>query len=277
MQIASQTVARDAWRVELDEILRAFDRTAVNLDRLEAVWERARALLPEGPEFGGNAEYDDHVRAYNDLAAAIPAIDGHHLSTTLPDYEDIGQLFHEYAEIGEFPRFVWQDIEEPERAIADYRFRFNRARRRAVRSRLSALTDQVTADLGIITAFIEKSDPPRDETLQNEEAGRVAKAIVEIERLIGNATERTGRWSDLHRHIHFGEPHDWSDIALADWPSVLDDIQAAGFADTEPLPLVSEISDLGEAASSELSGSATTALDGKRSTTTDSRDCSLTC
>jgi len=253
-------VVREAGRVELNEILLAFDRTEVNLDRLEAVWKRARALLPEGPELGGNAEYDDLVRSYNDLAVAVPAVDGHRLPTTLPDYEDVGHLFLEYAEFGELPRSVWQDIDEPERAIADYRFHFNRARRRAVRSRLSGLTDQVAADLENITAFIDKSNPPSNETLQDEAAGRVVEAIVEIERLIGNAVERTGRWSDLHRHIHFGQPHDWTDIALTDWPSVLDDIQAAGFADTEPLPLASEISDLGEAASHKLFGSATTAL-----------------
>lgn len=246
--------------MELDEILRAFDRTLANLQRLEGVWQRARALLPEGPQLGGNDEYDDLARSYNDLAEALPAIDGYCFPTGLPDYEDVGQGFFDYAELGELPRAVWQEIEEPARAIADYRFRFNRARRRAVRSRLSELTNQVTADLAAITAFVETSDPPRAEKLQHEAAGHVVEAVAEIERLIGDAAERTGRWSDLHRHLHFGQPHDWCDIALADWPSVLDDIQAAGFADTEPLPLPSQINDLGVAASGELSGSATTAL-----------------
>lgn len=251
---------RDAGRVELDQILRAFDRTAVNLERLESVWERARALLPEGPELGGNDEYDDLARSYADLAAAVPAIDGYRLPTQLPAYEDIGQGFLDYAEIGEFPRMVWRDIEEPARTLAEYRFRFNRARRRAVRSRLEGLTDQVTADVAVILALLDRSDPASDAVLEHETTGRVANAIIEIERLIGDAAERTGRWSDLHRHLHFGQPHDWRDIALMDWPSVLDDIQAAGFTDTEPLPLPSEIHDLGEAASGELSGSATTAL-----------------
>lgn len=246
--------------VELDEILRAFDRTAANLERLEAVWTRARALLPEGPELGGNTEYEDLVQSFNDLAVAVPAIDGHHLTAALPDYEAIGQGFLDCAEIGEFPRMVWQDIEEPDRAIADYRFRFNRARRRAVRSRLSELTDQVAADLETVGAFIDASDPPGDDVVDHEAADRVAQAIDEIERLIGDTAERTGRWGDLHRHLRFGQPHDWRDIAVLDWPSVLDDIHAAGFADTEPLPMPVEIKDLGKAASGELSGAATTAL-----------------
>lgn len=48
--------------------------------------------------------------------------------------------------------------------------------------------------------------------LQGPEVEEVAAAVNEIERLVGDTVQRRGRWSDLHRHLHFGEGHDWHDI-----------------------------------------------------------------
>jgi hypothetical protein len=77
--------------------------------------------------------------------------------------------------------------------------------------------------------------------------------VAEIERLMGDTAKRRGRWNDLHRHFRFGEGHDWHDIYEFDWPSVRADVEAAGFADTDPPP-VPDI-DLGEAAGGCLMGS----------------------
>ncbi|MGH3855166.1 MAG: hypothetical protein ACRDR6_17055 [Pseudonocardiaceae bacterium] len=82
-------------------------------------------------------------------------------------------------------------------------------------------------------------------------------AVGEIERLMGDAAQRRGRWSDLHRHLSFGEGHYWHGIHEFDWPSVRSDVQAA-VADTDPLP-VPDI-DLGQAAAGRLTGTATIAL-----------------
>ncbi len=87
---------------------------------------------------------------------------------------------------------------------------------------------------------------------------QITSAVAEIERLVGDATQRLGRWSDLYRHMRFSQGHDWHDIAEFDWPSVRADIDAAAFADTDPLP-IPDI-DLGHAASGQLTGQATSAL-----------------
>jgi hypothetical protein len=75
---------------------------------------------------------------------------------------------------------------------------------------------------------------------------------------MGDTAQRRGRWGDLHRHLHFGQGHDWHDIHEFDWPSVRADVEAATFSDTDPLP-VPDI-DLGQAAAGHLSGAATIAL-----------------
>jgi hypothetical protein len=94
--------------------------------------------------------------------------------------------------------------------------------------------------------------------LAGPDADVVMAAVAEIERLMGDSAQRRGRWGDLHRHMHFGQAHDWHDIYEFDWPSVRADIEAAGFSDTEPLP-VPDI-DLGDAAGGHLTGAVTVAL-----------------
>lgn len=72
-------------------------------------------------------------------------------------------------------------------------------------------------------------------------------------------SSRSGRrWSDLHRHLSFGEGHDWHDIRELDWDSVRPDVEAAGRADADPLPVPGI--DLGVAAAGQLTGTATGAL-----------------
>src|SRR6185437_14681359 len=71
-----------------------------------------------------------------------------------------------------------------------------------------------------------------------------------------------GRWSDLHRHIHFGLGHDWHDIYEFDWPSIRPDVEAAAFTDTDPLPVPNI--DLGQAAAGHLTGTATITLPWER-------------
>ena len=76
---------------------------------------------------------------------------------------------------------------------------------------------------------------------------------------MGDTATRRGRWSDLHRHTRFGQGQDWHDIAELDWPSVKQDIEAAGFRELSlPIP---EGVDLGQLAASKPEGQASTAID----------------
>ena len=87
---------------------------------------------------------------------------------------------------------------------------------------------------------------------------QVAAAVGEIERLIGDTAQRRGRWGDLHRHLYFGQGHDWHDIREFDWPSVRSDVEAVALSDPDPLPVPAI--DLGQAAAGRLTGTATIAL-----------------
>jgi hypothetical protein len=149
---------------------------------------------------------------------------------------------------------VFDAIEKPARQLDEYRHRLGRARRRAARERIQRLTAVIDTGLPALLVAV-----PRDslDELDNDTTKELAAAVNEIEQLIGDTTRR-GRWGDLHRHLHFGQGHDWHDIAEFDWPSVKPDIESSSFTDLDPLPMPDI--DLGQVASSHPTGAATVGL-----------------
>jgi hypothetical protein len=246
--------------MELEAVLNAMDRAAANLAKLERVWDAAAPLLPDGPMLDySNSEYDQLARTWKDLVEGLPPIDGWTVTEELPDIAAMGHAYLEYLEIGEPPTELaaWRD--QPRRDLDEYRYRLRRARRRAVRARLAELVEYVELTLPNVLRDVDRKSQER---VEGAVFDRLNAAIAEIDRLVGDTAERRGRWSDLHRHLHFGEGHDWHDIKEFDWPSIRTDIDTAGFDETEPVP-VPKI-DLGEAAGGHLTGAATVALPWER-------------
>ena len=241
--------------MDLEKLLDAFDRTAANLAKLDAVWGRAAPFIPTSPAFGSPVEYDDLRRTWTDLLPGLPPINGWTITEGLPAIDDIGRAHLEYAEIQEQPWSVWEEVERPGKELAEYRFRLNRARREAVRSRLDVLVNEVSLLIRAITLGVPRAST---DEIFNEDTARVEAAVQEIERLLGDGTERRGRWFDLKRHMSFSQGHDWHDVVEMDWPSVLEDIGAAQVSDTEPFEVPAI--DLGNAARAAPSGAVTSAL-----------------
>lgn len=152
--------------MELEGLLNAMDRAAANLAKLEDVWRRAQSFIPTGPARGSHPEYDDLRRAWSDLLVGLPKIDGWTITNDLPDIDEIGQMFIDYFEISEPPIPAYEAGEQPSKDLAEYRYRLNRARRRAARERLAQLTSIIdTALPRILTGVARDSqtrleDPP---------------------------------------------------------------------------------------------------------------------
>jgi hypothetical protein len=241
--------------VEINDLLNALDRTAANLANLEKIWSRAEGFIPKGPWAGSSVEYDDLCRAWDNLLPGLPKIDGWTITGSLPDIDAMGRSFIDYGDIGEIAFPLFEEGEQPGRDLAAYRYRLNQARRRAARERLELLTAQVDLALPRILSGVDRQSKAE---LAGSDVDAVTSAVAEVERLLGDSAERTGRWSDLSRHLHFGEGHDWHDIAEFDWPTVRSDVEAASMSDTDPIP-TPDI-DLGLAASGALTGAVATAL-----------------
>ncbi|NLH69706.1 MAG: restriction endonuclease [Brooklawnia sp.] len=147
------------------------------------------------------------------------------------------------------------ELEKPGHQLDEYRFRLAQARRRAIHDRLDELTATINVTLSQIIEPVARDSTDR---IDDHRTRVVEDSISEIERLLGDTTDRKGRWGDLHRHLHFGQGHDWHDIAEMDWPSVRADVEAASLSDADPLPVPTV--DLGVAASARPAGGASIGL-----------------
>ncbi|MFJ6281682.1 restriction endonuclease [Pseudarthrobacter oxydans] len=250
--------------MELDSLLTTFDKVAVNIEKLERVWERAKPFVPEGPQFGSPPEYQTLSRAWADFLSGLPPIDGWRITEGLPEVDSLGQMFLDYKEIGVFPKEALRIASQPDEDLSKYRHLLDRARRRAIAVRLTVLAERITELIAEVLSELPDRETwlsevrSKRERIETPATSEINDALEEIERLLGQTVERRGRWGDLRRHLRFGEVGDWHDIFELDWPSVQEDIEAAKLGDTDPIP-VPDI-DLGTAVIQDLTGGATTAL-----------------
>ncbi len=242
--------------MDITQLLDVFDRTSANLAKLEAVWDRAKSFIPDGPTAGSPPEYDDLRRSWRELLPGLPPIDGWTVTIELPDIDELGRTYIDYLDIGMPPLALIDEGEQPGKELAEYRFRLTRARRRAVRERLTDLIAAVDSLLpSVVNGVARDSTSP----VIGDEVELLQGVFSEIERLMGDtAARQSPRWSHLRRHMSFGQGHDWHDIREFDWPSVRPDVEAAARNDDGPLPVPKL--DLGVAASGTLTGTATSAL-----------------
>ncbi|MFJ8690882.1 restriction endonuclease [Micromonospora wenchangensis] len=248
--------------MDLDAALQAFDRTEANIVRLEKLWKEMSGLIPDGLVFEGgspeNVRYRELVRSFEEIRTALPAIDGWRPSVELfSDLDHIAQIRLDYLELDEplarihFERSVGAPGEE----VAEYRQRYSRKRRQVVRARL----EQLVAEFDRVLAALVSRVPNDRELVDEPEYDQLEEMFAEIDRLLGTASPRTGRWGGLRRHFHFRQGHDLHDIANLDWPSVRSDIAAGMYDDYEAVPV--EVDDLGALTDARPAGPVTTALE----------------
>lgn len=258
--------------MNLEEALRQFDHTELNLNRLEAVNGELLELIPEGINFAGSTDggrrHAELCRNFADLANALPAIDGFRITATPPAIDEIAQARLDANEIGEPEALIHigEMVQEPASQIDEYRFRFSRARRDLVRQRLRELVQEVD---GLLTplepapVFEGQAHEGWTDQLAAWAEGfdwnALSSRIAEIRRLLEGGSFGAARWGDLARHLSFAEPIDLRDILAADWPSVREDIERQLYGEDEPVPV--DVDDLATLVATNPKGGVTTALD----------------
>jgi Restriction endonuclease len=242
--------------MDLSAALTAYDRAALNLDKLDRVWKRMEELLPEGLFIGIGSD-DDVTYAHlgeqwTTIANGLPAIDGWKLEAEIVGYADVGQSRVDYVEIGE-PEGLWAfdaHVAAPRTEAFKYRQKLTRARQKLVRGRGEELVRTVDELLRPVPPEIDQELPVDRATPILSE---VKQAVDELERLLGEALEGGPRQGDLHRHLHFGEPHDLRDIATMDWPTFRSHLELALYSDEDPIPVgVADLADLVSVVSSRV-------------------------
>ena len=248
--------------MDLEGALEQFDRVETNLTRLEAVWDQLEELVPSGIEFSGGSsehlQYENLRRAFRDLLAGLPDIDGYRIVAEPMGLDDIAQGRLDASDISE-PEIliaVGQERQAPADEIAEYRHRLAKARKVLVRNRVQELMTEVD---GLLAELASRTERDAEPMAGDSDWDVLVSDIAEIRRLLGSQLVQKGRWEDLARHFSFGLAVDLRDIAEFDWPSVRVDIEASLYGNEEPLPV--EVGDLANLAASEPTGPVSTALE----------------
>lgn len=242
----------------LNAALRFFEAAEANLVKLESLWIEMESVIPNGVAFLEDAGYENNCRDFENILASIPKIDGWKPEVHLMDLNEIGQHRLDAMEVGEIECeiSVENQIYEPAKLIREYRHKFDRKRRELVRDTLQSVIDSIDEDLRDLAVELEGVSEI-NEAVTRSSFDDLKSHIAEIDTLLGSEP-RPSRWTDLHRHLHFGLLGDLQDIIKHDWPSVKSDIRKSLYGEKEPIPIA--VDDLGSLVSSKPSGPIVTKL-----------------
>ncbi|MEQ1773267.1 MAG: restriction endonuclease [Burkholderiales bacterium] len=243
----------------LNAALRHFDAAEANLIKIEKVWGELEAAIPEGVAFGDDPEYEENCRAFDALLESLPQIDGRKPSIHLMGLDEIAQCRFDALEAGEIEAriYVEQQIGEPAKLLREYRYHFNQKRRELIREALAELIDAIDENLRNLARTIDEDTQPH-ESVDEAEFDNLKENVAQINMLLGSSVPKPARWSDLHRHMHFGMVGDLRDIAKHDWPAVKADLRKSLYGEKEPAPV--GVEDLGVLVSKKPRGPVATRL-----------------
>lgn len=243
----------------LNAALRHFEAAEANLVKAERILAEIEATIPKGIAFGENPDYESSCRNFDALITALPRIDGWKPEIILMDLDEIAQNRLDAQEVGEIDCIVSveRQIGEPSRLLREYRYRFNQKRRELIRDALIELVDAIDANLRSLGKLLE-GDQPTNEVVTDDEFEQLKENVAQIATLLGSSVAKPARWSDLHRHMHFGMLGDLHDIIEHDWPSVKSGLRKSMYGEKEPVPV--EIEDLGTLVSTKPRGPVATKL-----------------
>lgn len=243
----------------LNAALRHFEAAEANLVKAEKVLADIDAAIPQGIVFGDNADYESNCRSFEALLTALPKIDEWKPSIFLMELDEIAQNRLDAREVGEVECIisVERHISEPSKLLREYRHRFNQKRRELIRDALAELIDLIDANLRALSTLLE-SDLKSNDVVAHNDFEDLRVRIAQIDTLLGSSVTKPPRWSDLHRHLHFGMLGDIHDIIEHDWPSVKAGLRKSMYGEKEPVPV--EVEDLGTLVSARPRGPVATSL-----------------
>jgi hypothetical protein len=251
----------------LNAALRQFEVVEANLHKAERVLEEVVAAIPSDVAFVGDdpqyAEYDNNCRAFDSLLSSLPSIDGWKPDIVLMELDAIAQNRLDALELGEFEvqMAVEQDVSRPARQLREYRYRFDTKRRELVRRAVLEHIDSVDEKLARLSASVPEAaalNDPVDRALVDS----IQNDVDQIDMLLGGSVTKPPRWSDLQRHLSFGQVCDASDIVKLDWPAVKGTLWRFLYSDKEPVPI--EVEDLGGLVAGRPEGPVATKLNWER-------------
>ncbi len=243
----------------LNTALRSFEVVEANLVKIEKVLGKIEASIPEGIAFGDDPEYENNCRIFHKLLSSLPKIDDWKPEIYLMDLNEIAQNRLDAKEIGEIEVLVSveQGIGEPSRLLNEYRYRFNQKRRDLIRDTIIGLIDSIDENIQELSKLLQK-ETKLSKKIKSSTFDKLEISVAQIDTLLGSSVSKPARWSDLHRHLHFGLFCDLRDIIEQDWPNIKPELFKLLYDETEPIPV--KVDDLGTLVNKKPQGPVATKL-----------------
>ncbi len=243
----------------LNAAIRQFELAEANLTKLERLWSLIEAEIPDGICFSESPEVEDYCRSYAYILEHLPAVDGFKPKSLPMDLDAIAQSRLDAVEVGEFECHVATEnaIHAPARELRAYRYHFNQARRRLVRESI----EQTVKDIEKLLVALKGSPAYSQEagtTIDCIEWESLKSKVDSLAKTLGRDIPTRSRWSDLSRHLRFGQANDLHDIINFDWPAVKKHISTKLFSENDPLTV--EVADLGDLVRTHPTGAIATRL-----------------
>lgn len=191
----------------LNDALRHFESTEANLAKAEKVLDEIESEIPNGIAFVGDSpEYESNCRSFIELVDSLPAIDGWKPKLAALELDEIAQMRMDAQELGEIECqvSVERQITDPSRLLREYRHQFNRKRQELIRGALEALIDRINDRLRDLTNLVGK-ERAMNEAVEDKSFEALKSDVDQIATLLGSSVEKPPRWSDLMRHLGFGQ------------------------------------------------------------------------
>lgn len=242
----------------ITEALEHFEATEANIAKLERLCAEIYDLIPSGIEFTSNPDYDDKVRSAQDILGHLPMIDGWKPSFSFLALNEIAQMRFDFFELGEPMADIGFEasLDDPARAIREYRYVFNKKRRQLIKGALDTAIDEIDQALRANATLPDKL--ARSDEIPKTLLETLRKHFKEIHVLLGSSATRPAGWSNMSRHLSFGMVSDLSDIVRSDWPAVKVGLRTNLYGQDDPIPV--KVSDLGELVASAPKGPIPTKL-----------------
>lgn len=227
----------------LNAALRQFEAVEANLGKAERLLDTLMATVPTGIQFGSTPAYDQSWREFHDIIAVLPKIDGWKADIYVMDLDEVAQQRLDASELGEieFTISIETRINEPPKQLAEYRYRFNKKRRQLVRDSIHELIDR--ADQRVRRLAPLKEVDEGWQSVDSTDFEGLKTDVAELAMLLGSSIPKPPRWSDLNRHLSFGQYGDLRDIVQHDWPAVSAGLRKSMYGDNEAVPV--DVEDLG--------------------------------
>lgn len=176
--------------MDLQAALGTYDHVALNLDKLDRVWEQMLALVASGPFLSSGVNrneigYQQLAESWTRIARSLPAIGGWRISANVIDYSDIWQARAYYYRTNDPQGSLAFEasVSAPATQSAIYRNKLLRARRLLVRQRAQELVSIIDNTL---VAVPTSPDFLLDANATTVVVTIIGNALDEIERLLGD-------------------------------------------------------------------------------------------